>query len=71
VCADPSPGYEKGSYEGGYLPCYAWNMTEWATTPGEYISPAYYYPSEQGKDSWGKKLRDKIQLKKVTLPLRE
>jgi hypothetical protein len=36
------------------------------TTPGEYISPIYHYTTEKGKDNWGKKLRDKIQLKKVT-----
>jgi hypothetical protein len=39
------------------------------TTTGEYISPVYYYPKEWGKDNWGKKLRDKTQLKKVTPPL--
>jgi hypothetical protein len=38
------------------------------TTPGKYISPTYYSPPEQGKDNWGKKLRDKIQFKKVTPP---
>jgi hypothetical protein len=43
-------------------------MIGWTSTPGEYISPSYYYPSEWGKDNWGKKLRDKIQLKKVTPP---
>jgi hypothetical protein len=65
VCADPSPGYKKGSYEGGYHPYYAWDMVGWTTTPGEYILHVYYYPKEQGKDNWGKKLKDKIQLKKV------
>jgi hypothetical protein len=37
-------------------------------TPGEYITPTYYYLTEWGKDNWEKKLRDKIQLKKVTPP---
>jgi hypothetical protein len=43
-------------------------MVGWMTTPGEYSSTFYYYPHKQGKDSYGKNLRDKIQLKKVTLP---
>jgi hypothetical protein len=38
------------------------------TTLGEDMSPFYYYPPEQGKDNWEEKLRDKIQLKKVTPP---
>jgi hypothetical protein len=36
-------------------------------TWGVYLTNLYY-PPEQGKDNCGKKLRDKIQLKKVTLP---
>jgi hypothetical protein len=41
--ADSAPGYEKSSsYEGGYHPCYAWDMIGWMTTSGEYISPVYY-----------------------------
>jgi hypothetical protein len=67
MCANPTPGYEKGSYEGGYCPCYAWDMVG-RTTTGEYISPVYYYPKEWGKDNWGKKLREKIQVNKVTPP---
>jgi hypothetical protein len=46
MCADSSPGYEKSGYEGGYYSCYAWDMVGWMTTPGEYISPVYYYPKE-------------------------
>jgi hypothetical protein len=42
-------------------------MIGWTTIHGDYISPIYYYPTEWGKGNWGKKLRDKIQFKKVTL----
>jgi hypothetical protein len=38
------------------------------TTLGEYVSPTYYYCTEWEKDNWGKKLREKSQLKKV-IPL--
>jgi hypothetical protein len=68
MCANPTPGYEKGSYEDDYHPCSGWDMKVWTTTTGEYISPTYSYPTEWGKDNWGKKLRDKSQLETVTSP---
>jgi hypothetical protein len=40
-------------------------MIGW-TSPGAYISP--YYEMTQEKEKWGKELKDKIQLKKITLP---
>jgi hypothetical protein len=49
VCADYAPGYKKDGYEGGYHSYSGWNMIGWMTTPGEYISPTYYYPTEWGK----------------------
>jgi hypothetical protein len=58
----------KGSYEGIYCPCSGWDMIALMTTPEEYISPVYYYSPRMRKDNWGKKLRDKIQFKKITPP---
>jgi hypothetical protein len=66
MCTEHTTGYKKGSHKGGYHPCYAWDIIGWTTTPGKYISPTYYCPTEWGKDNWGKKLRDKIHPKKVT-----
>jgi hypothetical protein len=38
---------------------YAWDMIEWMTTPGEYISSVYYYPQNReriiGKEIKGQK----------------
>jgi hypothetical protein len=60
MCADPIPGYKKGSYESAYCPCSGWDMIGWTTPAGEYVSPTYYYPTECRKDNWGKKIKGQI-----------
>jgi hypothetical protein len=40
-------------------------MIGWTTMPGMYVS--LYYGMAQGEEKWGQELKDKIQLKKVTL----
>jgi hypothetical protein len=64
MCADPALFYSKGSCKGDDSPCYAWEMIVWMTTPRAYVSP--YYEMTQGKEKWGKELKDKNKLKKGT-----